>query len=245
MTTNRLHLHILLLAALALALTSCPSFQYRKVQSTFEEAVLADNAQLNPVIDRSAELYGHVAQELTEERIGELDTKLRPNAWLLRAFSQWRSGSLEDARVSAQKGRAAQPVANSRDDVLLHLIPVLVVDSQVMEAWRTRGEQTDPGQYEALEKDFKTALDQIKKSLGRFGPATPHSTRYYVQYQRWRIMQNWRGVIAALPERVDRQNARAAAAATLGKPLKDAAKEARDAIPVSHFLNQQIVSQGG
>jgi hypothetical protein len=124
-------------------------------------------------------------------------------------------------------------------------MPTLVIDSQVMQQWRAAGERTDVGQYKALQKDFTTALAQIDTSMGRYGPTTPNSTRYYVHYQRWRMMQNWRAVIAAIADREERQNAQAAAESMLGKPLKAAVQEARDAIPTAHFLHQQIVSQGG
>lgn len=247
MNRSRLLARSVLVALLALAAPACTTFEYRQVQGDFEEAVLADNAQINPIIDRSQELYEEVAAELTDERIAKLDPRLRANAWLLRSFSEWRSGQLAEARKSAEQGLEADPVEHSRDDILLHLIPALVIDSEVMTAWGASGRQTDPAEYAASwEKDFGTALAKVAEAKARIGPATPSSTTYYVEYQRWRILQNWREVINSIPDaqRAQRTVARDRAKVD-GKALQDAAQESRDAIPATHFLRQQIVAQGG
>jgi hypothetical protein len=237
----------LLAASLALATSACQTVQYRQIQGDFEAAVLADNAQLNPVIDRSTELYEEVAGSLTDERIGKLDPKLRANAWMLRAFSEWRSGQLAKARASAGSGVDAKPAESSRDDVLLQLIPALVIDSEIMNAWVAAGRVTDAAAYAgSQEKDFGTALARVDKAKGRIGPATPLGTIYYVEYQRWRIIQNWREVISRIPdEQRDERRAARERAQVDGKALKDAAQESRDAIPESNFLRQQILAVGG
>jgi hypothetical protein len=247
MNRSRLRTEWVLVALLALATPACSTFQYRQVQSDFEEAVLAENAQLNPVIDRSEELYREVAGTLTAERIAELDPKLRANAWMVRSFSEWRSGQLTKARDSAKAGLEAKPVANSRDDVLLHLIPALVIDSEVMDAWVNSGRQTDPVEYEtSQEGDFGTAIEKVDEAKGRIGPATPPSTAYYVEYQRWRLLQNWREVIKNIPDARRAERIAAWSRAKVdGKTLDQAAKESRDAIPNAHFLRQQIVAHGG
>jgi hypothetical protein len=244
---SRLRTEWVLVALLALATPACSTFQYRQVQSDFEAAVLADNAQLHPVIDRSEELYREVAESLTAERIAGLDPELRPNAWMVRSFSEWRSGQLTKARESANEGLEARPVANSRDEVLLHLIPALVIDAEVMDAWVDSGRRTDPVEYEtSQEEDFGTAIEKVGEARGRIGPATPPSTAYYVEYQRWRILRNWLSVIAGFPDTEPAEMRAASSRAKVdGKTLDQAAKESRDAIPATHFLRQQIVAQGG
>ena len=230
---------------LVLTAVACSTLHYRQIQSDFEQAVLADNAQLDPIIDRSDALYREVAAALTNERIAQLDPQLRANAWMIRAFSEWRSRQLARALASAERGRAAGPVAHSRDDVLLHLIPALVIDSEVMQAWLDAGQTTDPALYASTqETDFRTAVAKIDEARARLGPATPLSTRYYAAYQRWRVLQNWRGVIREIPDRPARKAARDRAQVG-GKPLKEAAAAARDAIPANHFLALQIRAEGG
>ena len=232
-------------AASALAAAGCPTLQYREIQRDFEQAVVADNRQLPPVADRSDQLYAEVAASLTAQYIEAQDEKLRANAWLLRSFSLWRSGALAEARASAQKGLSLNPVAGSRDAVLLRLMPALVIDSEITASWTAVGRVTDPAQYsDRYERDFTTALQKLADALESVGPATPDSTTYYVEYQRWRIIQNWRDVIASIAEREARVAAKERARAN-GEPLEQAAKNAKDAVPRGHFLHQQIVAAGG
>jgi len=233
------------LALVALSLVGCPTLGYREVQARFEEAVLADNDQLDPIIDRSEALYREVAASLSADEIEGLDEDLRANAWMIRSYSEWRSGQFAEARVSAAQGIAADPVEHSRDDVLLHLIPALVIDSEIMRDWLAADGRTDPDQYAgSQENDFSTALEKVAESRSRVGVSTPPSTTYYVEFQRWRILQNWRQVIQGIPDRTARNAARDRAKVD-GQPLKDAAQASADAIPATHFLSARITSAGG
>ena len=190
------------IALLALAIPACSTFQYREVQSDFQEAVRADIEERNAVIDRSEGLYQEVVASLTPERINNLDPKLWANAWMIRAYSEWQIGELGKAKESAEKGQGANPVENSRDDVLLHLIPALIIDSDVMNVWVAAGGKTDPVVYaDSQENDFKLAIKKVGQAKKRFGPATPVSTKYYVEYQRWRVLQNWRTVVSGIETR--------------------------------------------
>lgn len=244
MNTHRRLTSWLLTIVIALAAVGCTTTEYRQIQSDFEQAVRSDNAQL-ALIDRSGLLYEAVATELSDQRIAELDEKLRPNAWLLRSFSEWRSGKLTEARASAQKGLDANPQAGSRDDVLLHLMPALVIDSEIMTAWAGAGKVTDPANYNASQKrDFETALEKLDDATETFGLNTPQSTKHYVEYQRWRIIQNWREVISRIedgPTRIDAKDA----ALVNGKTLKAAAEAAKNSIPPDDPLRLQIIEQGG
>jgi len=231
---------VLLVGLLGLGSPACATFGYRSVQSDFEAAVLADNQELDPIIDRSGQLYAEVVGALSAERIASLEPRLRANAWLLRAFSQWRLGAFADARASAARGRNAGPALHSRDDVLLHLIPALAIDSEAMQAFVAAGRRVEPARYQArFAPDFATALEQVGAAEARFGAATPHSTRFYVLYQRWRLVANWREVVSRLPDAEARRQARAHARVD-GLSLADAANAAREAIPESYFLRQRM-----
>ncbi len=89
-------------------------------------------------------------------------------------------------------------------------------------------------------------MEKIDAARSRIGPATPASTGYYVEYQRRRILQNWRTVINGIPD-AQRNERRATRAKALvgGKTLDEAARKSRNAIPDGHFLRQRIVAQDG
>jgi hypothetical protein len=235
------------LLLVATAATACKTIQYRKVQSQFEEAVRADLEERNPVIDRSDDLYREVVAALTDGQISQLDPKLKANAWMIRSYSEWRRGKFEEADTSAKAGLKANPVKSSRDDILLHLIPALVIDSEVMKAWIAGGEKTDPDLYARLQEEaMRLAIRKLDTTKRRFGQATPASTKYYVDYQRWRILQNWRTLVTKIPSSEAAARSAALARAKVdGKSLKQAAIDSRDAIPEYHFLRQQISAEGG
>ncbi len=226
-----------LFVALALVAASCPrTLAYREVQEDFETAVLTDGAGLDP---------REVAASLDDARIAQLDPKLRANAWLLRAFAEWRSGALADAKASAGRGISAGPVSGSRDDVLLHLLPALLIDTQVMDAWQAGPKTPTLESYRAgPARDLTTALASLSDAERRIGPATPASTEHYLAYQRWRILQNWREIISHLPSAAARNTARAEAQQD-GRILREAADAARDSIPRGSPLRHRISTQGG
>jgi len=229
----------------------CSTFQYRDVQSAFERAVRIDNGEsFSPFTeDSSSEAYREIINQLSEEKIRELDQRLQANAWLLRSFSSWRVGNLPEARSSASKGiREGKPPAHSRDQVLLLLVPALIADSETMNAWIDAGKMTTAQVYENThEKDFQLAWDKLLEAEEQIANPTPESTVYYVQYQKWRILQNWRQVISRIPasEVTERRAARERAKAKVGDDLGSAAKSAKNKIPSDHTLHKLIEAQGG
>jgi hypothetical protein len=234
---------------LGLALTSvgCPSLKYPGIQRDFEEAVRLDNgASVQPFTEGSTDdLYNDISKQLSKEYIAKLDARLRPNAWLLRSFSAWRSGDLKTARKDAITGLGeAELQPGSRDQVLLNLMPALVIDSEINEKWDKAGRKVPAQDYQDYEADFVTAIkkaDAVEKVRTQ---ATPLSALYYVKYQRWRILQNWRVLIASIPDRTARNKARNSAKTKLGgADLKIAAASARDAIPPGHQLRALIAAQ--
>lgn len=196
-------------AVLALVLmgASCSQvLEYRSVQSDFEQAVAADNAPQLAALTSEAR-YEEIAEKLTDEYIAGLDARLQPNAWMLRALSEWRSGDLSKARTSSSRGLGLGNAGDyRRDQLILTMIPALVVDSQMVKRWQEAGEVTavsadelaklkeDGAGVEALParvKDFATALGVLGEAAGLIDERTPQSVVNYFHYQRWRVIRNW------------------------------------------------------
>src|SRR5262245_12873231 len=95
-----------LLLAVALAIVGCKTLEYRSVQSNFEDAVRADNEHFAMPFTDAPSGYQGVAKKLTADYIAGLDPKLRPNAWTLRAVSQWRAGEFTQSVDSSLEGIA-------------------------------------------------------------------------------------------------------------------------------------------
>jgi hypothetical protein len=232
-----------------LGVGGCNTLEYSRVQGRFEEAVVADNAEHNPITDVAGRLYAGVAAELTAEGIAELDPKLRANAWLLRSFSEWRTGEFKAAISSAESGQNASPAAGSRDDVLLALVPALAIDASLrVERGRLKREsgsnEIDRANYDTRFKpDYETATQKVDAARKKFAAATPDSTRYYVEYQAWRIISNWRDVVTSLP--VLEAGTALQEAKVGGKPLAEAAEAAKAAIPKNDGLAKLIAAQEG
>lgn len=223
--------------ALVLAAASCgAALAYRDVQDDFETAVLTDGRGLDP---------REVIEFLDDARIARLTRHLQPNAWMLRSYAEWRSRALADAKRSAERGVQAGPVSGSRDDVLLHLVPALLIDTEVMDTWQAGPKAPTLASYRAgPARDMATARAKLADAEQRFGPATPATTKHYVAYQRWRILQNWREILSHLPSAAARNAAREEARQD-GRSLREAADAARDAIPSGSPLHDRIASQGG
>ena len=231
----------LALAVLAVSLTGCRVLDYRAVQRDFNLAVQADNAE-----QPFTEPHAQIVATLTTNYIAKLDPKLRPNAWMLRAVSAWRSGQLELARTSAEQGLHESALqAHSRDAVILKLVPGLGVDSELLGKWRVASNHLSAAQYAPFASDFRTAWDQLQSAQAEVGPPTPESVISYVHFQKWRVLEDWRIVLSGLTDDTTRQSARDEAKQVLGKDLKEAADAERNAIPAGHPLREYIRARGG
>lgn len=236
---------ILLLAA-TFVLSGCRTLQYREVQREFQSAVQADNTG-TPF----GSGYENILADLSPEYIERLDPRLRPNAWMVRAVAAWRSASYSNATWSADQGleagkalRGAMPFAGSRDEVLLHMIPAMVVDSE--QSRRVRGTNGfTEATYKPVERAYRTALDQLDEAAQKFNDNTPEDVRAYYHYQRWRLLQNWTGAIGRISEAEALPGALDRAKTALGKSLEVSIKEARDNIPAGQPLRALIGAQGG
>ena len=248
-----------LILAIALAATAgCSTLQYRTVQGRFQDAVRADNERFNMPFTDVAGVYHAVADELTPDYIARLDPKLRPNAWTLRAVSQWRAGESAQAVDSAFGGLAeitrlkeqAPQIENSRDSVILTMLPGLVEDSRLRLRFKEKGASDVAAHYDEYATKFHTALRALAEAREKLSPATPQEVLYYWDYQCWRVLEDWLYIIAQLP--LDSQadangradsfvkttlaNARLQDTTTLPKAIQ----AAENALPAQHPYRQLI-----
>jgi hypothetical protein len=166
----------------------------------------ADNARAeSPFVD----WYQGVTDTLTDDYISKLDEKLRPNAWMLRGFSEWRSGSYSNANSSAAKGwqeierqKATTPnLASSRDGIVLTMLPGLVQDSQLRDRLKLTGtnELAVADYTNNFLPQFKAVLAQFREAKQNFATPTPPAVKVYWDFQTWRALQNWRITLGKLP----------------------------------------------
>jgi hypothetical protein len=202
--------HCAKLLAFALALAGafgCTTLQYRDVQSRFDNTVRADNERfMLPFVDVAGR-YEAVANELTPDYIARLEPELRPNAWTLRAVSQWRAGALTAAGVSSTEGLAeldrlqgqSPHLEHSRDSIILTMVPGLVEDSRLRQRFLAGGAGDIAANYGEYAARFQTALRALMEARSTAGPATPKEVIYYWAYQCWRVLSNWLFIIGQLP----------------------------------------------
>ena len=238
--------------------TGCGVVPYRAVQRDFEDAVARDNettvaaAFVDAFVDPSTG-YQDVFDTLTPEYIqgskrkSLKEPRLRPNAWMLRSISAWRLKNYGEATKAAEAGLELQPAAGSRDTVIMQMIPALTRHSEIMDLWVDSGRSFSKEQYEGQRDNMATAWKEL--SGVKTTEATPESTRYYLYYQQWRLIQNWRQVIEAVEGASDHdQRAMQQWAVTTAfgdVSLRKAAEAVRDKIPEEHPLRKLIVAQGG
>ncbi len=233
----------------------CGTLDYRGVQAQFNEASRQDSWRtVSPATETTSTTqttYADVLAKLTGSYIAKLDPRLQPNAWLLRALSEWRLDELSKAGTSAGKGLSAKPGAGSRDDILLRLVPSLVADRECEIAWRTAGKKLEIAQYDHVEPwgfpgythAYETAFEEWGEAMRAEGPATPSTTKYYMYYQRWRMIRNWGEIINSVEPEGDSDKADAAARKILTPDtesppsLSDVAKAAAAMIPKAHPLH--------
>ena len=203
---SMLNPHLLLAIAVA-ASAGCSTLQHRSVQDRFQDAVRADNERATMPFTEVTSQYQAVAKELTVDSIKRLDPKLRPNAWTLRAVSQWRSGSFAEALASASEGIAeinqlkpqSAQLENGRDSILLTLLPGLVEDSRLRERFNTGGAADVAAHYEDYAAKFRAALRALGEARGKTSSATPGEVIQYWNYQCWRVLANWAFILSQLP----------------------------------------------
>lgn len=228
---------VLLLPVLAAALlfsnTQCTTLHYAGIQGDFERAVMAESTQAeSPFVD----WYQTVGATLTDSYILRLDPKLRPNAWMLRALSEWRSGEWAPARRSAAKGLDAGPPEGSRDLVVLSMIDSLTVMTDLERKASATGD--DGLSAETYANDYESSLKEAWSSLAsverKFNAATPDAAKDYWNYQRWRFSVAWREVISRIAgESSSRNDASQRAATHVGMSLVAVGEDAKSHVSSS------------
>jgi hypothetical protein len=221
---------LLLIVALAVA-AGCSTLQYRQVQSQFEDAVRADNERFGMPFTEPGSSYRAVAEQLTPDYIRQLDPKLRPNAWTLRSVSQWRAGDLAEAVASSLEGLAeinqlkqhAPQLENSRDNIILTMLPGLVEDSRLRKRFLEMGSADVAEHYNNdYAGKFKTSIRALAEARVKKGPATPPEVNHYWALQCWRVLANWSYVIGTLPNRDARISANTEADSFIRTALAEA-----------------------
>jgi hypothetical protein len=201
----------LLVAVFTVVICGCfgATLDYRDIQNDFNTAVQSDNLQsVDPFgAVNSQSLYEKVTEQLTDEYIQSLDPRLQQNAQVIRAVSLWRSGRLSEAKQAAeralhQKGSSSGP----RDRMVLLMITALVNEQDLLSRYR---QVPEPGrvkwnEYTSIyEKDFGEAVSTLKQAANLATPNLPQEMTFYVHFQRWRILNNWKFIISSLWDGVD------------------------------------------
>ncbi|MFO1486533.1 MAG: hypothetical protein U1F71_24435 [Verrucomicrobiaceae bacterium] len=227
--------------------TTKPVLTLAEIQHKFDDAVKQDN--LATVTQGVSPNYGEILDALTNGFIGTItEPKLKANAWMMRGVSEWRTERLSRVPDSSAAGLRAGPVPHSRDDILLHMLPALAIDSEVTDNWMKSGKAFTAAQYEALaEKNYLTAFGKLDEAKEQFGPATDDETKNLCAYHRWRMLLNWDAMIIHMnaPENEQEAASDRASAHFGGTSLAKLARAARESIPSSSPYRKLAESQMG
>lgn len=193
-----------LLCSTGLLLAACsdiaPTTSLPRVQTEFEQAFHTDRLYSGR-ISAAPSGYQAVMSFLSKEGIAKLEPGQRPNAWMMRAISEWRNGQHAEAKASASSGLASKPAAHSREQVLMTMLPALITDSEVISAWRASGMRYSAQQYATVESSYLQAMQTLDAAEAAIDKtSTPEPTRSYFAYQKWRLLFNWETIISTLNE---------------------------------------------
>ena len=168
-------LRLTVIIVLSTAVVSCTVLRYRAIQEEFKLAVELDNENAMSRYGSSQVFvdpgYDEVINNLSDQYIAALDPKLQPNAYMLRAVSEWRlahsqtsydaaSPYLDASLSSASAGlEDFGPEQHSRDRVILTLLPALVIDTEIERRFDDLGRKVSAAQY-WQEPNFKLLFEQ-------------------------------------------------------------------------------------
>ncbi|MHB8069666.1 MAG: hypothetical protein ACYDIC_17370 [Desulfobaccales bacterium] len=248
-----------LLILVAALVSSCAStVTYRDIQKDFNNAVQADNLKtvegIGAITSSSLVGYEDVLDRLKDEYIQSVDTKLKFNAYTMKAVAQWRTGKLSEAKQTAASALALGNVPSSpRDKMVLLIIRPLVNDQDLEARYRQlpAPRRVSLADYQNIyAKDFADAAAGLKDAATLAPPDLPEDMVFYVHYQRWRVLQNWYIVLISLWDGKDafsdasikiQDQARADAKKALnGMELKEEVKNQKEKIPEGHWLRRYI-----
>jgi len=236
MNSGRTRFHPLLLLILPLLFGGCDILRprkqtsladFRQVQARYESATRADNLDQGGTEGGGQAAYTEVIGTLTPAFIQGLpektqeqpDDRLKPNAWMMRGVSEWRTNALKPAISSAGNGLSAGPQVGSRDHILLLMLPALVTDSEIVGSWQAAGQALTPEAYPKVADDYQTALSKLAQAEAAFGPATGDDTKKMFYLHKKRLLLNWDKVIRTLSTDAEaKKQAKADAGSHLGVP---------------------------
>ena len=217
-------------------LCSCGTLKYRDIQQDFNNAVQNDNITSEvPGSDPQAS-YQSIILNLTEDFIGGLDARLQGNAYVLKSIAQWRTGQFKDALNSVDKASAKQ--LGARDKVMVQLLPIMIAESSLMKGFSQKeGIPYDNyGNYLNKFAGFYRMLNSIDN-----GTESADSIKFYVAYQGWRIMSNWKIVASSVKPATKITDALTKAQSALSKDLNSVITDFKSRIPSTHPLAQLIL----
>jgi hypothetical protein len=195
---------IFLLILIAVLASSCAStFTYRDIQKDFNNTVQAENipdpSAIGSITSSPQAGYEDVLKRLDDKYIQSLDPRLKMNAYAMKAIAQWRTGKLSEAKQTAATGLALTNVPSSpRDRMVLLIIPPLVNEQDLRNRYLKLPEPRNLSKtdYQNIyAKDFADIAAALKSAAAQAMPDTPESVRYYVYFQRWRVLQDWNIII--------------------------------------------------
>jgi hypothetical protein len=228
------HHRLILLTSLLLGACSelSPTLDFQRVRTEFEQALHTDRLYTGR-ISAAPSGYQGVMNSLPVTGITKLEPKLRPTAWMMRAVSEWRTGSFTKAKVSAVSGLAANPAPHSREQVMLTMIPALVTDAEVLIAWKGAGMAYTAGQYAAVESSYRQALRTLDAAQALMDSSTPEAARNFQAYHEWRVLFNWETIINSLKggSAVVDEAIRSSRSHFGGRDLLDLANTVRQKVP--------------
>jgi hypothetical protein len=214
---------ILFFAVIVCILSGCPTVHYSKTQDDFNRGD-----------------YTKVSGELTDTQVQALDQKLQFNAYTLKAYSEWQTGKLAEAKQTAATAMA-QPglVAGSRDKLLMSILPTLVDEQELYNKYQ---QLPEPKQItmQAYKNDYENGYKQVVAALKNAytqAPAdVPGSSLDYAHCQRGRALGNWRVIMNHIWDGV---SPKSIATLDLEAEAQDRAKQFLQGTSVADEINKE------
>jgi hypothetical protein len=239
------------LAVIIILVSGCAStINYKNIQEDFNKAVQADNIQsydpqmLGTLTTTYQQNYEDIIQRLNDPYIQSIDPRLKMNAHTMKAISQWRTGKLDEARQTVALAQAqSEAVAGPRDKMVLLILPGLIADQELTKKFRLVRKLSGEDYQKYYEKEYYKAVSSLKEAIKQIPVELPENMVNYVHYQRWRVLTNWKIVIASIVGLNQRKVAIDRAADLLKTTsLDDEITKEKDSIPQTDDLGRLMNS---
>lgn len=197
----------LAIVGLAVIGLACASLQQKAIGRRFDAAnrIVLDATSSSEAKEQALDDFGRVVADLGEQRIEALPPESRADAYIMRAYAEWRGKQLGAAKYSSRRAELdPELVAGSHADVMSQLLPGLIVSDREILRWIATGRSVNPSGYKAYENNFIDAIGRVEKAQARVSPNTPQDTRAFVPYAKWRIAADWARVRRSLVAKPNR-----------------------------------------